>query len=556
MRGILPLQGFKMERKNILPDFIAGITLAISLIPDGMAAAILAGVSPAYGLHAVMIAVIAGALFTDSVFMCVATTGAMSVAMGSALAGYGGDFDARSQALFTLVILIGLFQLILGLLRWGSMTRFVSNSVMTGFINGVGVLIILGQLQQFTGYQSSGDNRLQKLADSVMHVNLFNPQAVAVGALTIAIILAFRRTRLKVIASLLSVILMSAVVSLFDWGSVQLVGSISEIPSSLPRPLLPNPALAPDLIVSAIAIGLIGLTQGAGVSRKYPNPDGRFPDPSGDFIGQGIANLASGLFQGMQVGGSVSETALTMGTGARSRWAHIMAGLTIAFVVMLLGGQVKLLAVPCLAGLLIMVGFQIIRIEDLKTVWETNMAARIAMAVTFAGVIVLPIQVAVFLGVVISVLMYVFRQSNAIRLKEWAIVDGSPLPLERAAPAQLTGDSVTILAPYGSLFFAAAPTLEEQFPAVGEAKRAVVILLMRGRKDVGSTFIEIIKRYNGRLRANEGRLMLVGVSDPVYDQLVRTRTLDELGSKNVFVMTNQIGGALNAALKEARSLIH
>ena len=555
MSGILPRQGFRIARGDILPDFLAGLTLAIALIPDGMASAILAGVNPAFGLHAVMVAVIAGALFTDSVFMCVATTGAMSVAMGSVLANYGGDFDARSHALFALVILIGLFQLILGLLRWGSMIRFVSNAVMTGFINGVGVLIILGQLRQFTGYESHGDNRLAMLADSLAHANQFDLHTVTVGVLTIALILALRRTRLKVIASLAAVILVSAMVPLFGLRSVPLVGSIGEMPASMPHPMLPNLALMPDLILSAIAIGLIGLVQGAGVSRKYPNPDGSFADPSRDFMGQGIANLLSGLFQGMQVGGSVSQTALTVGAGARSRWAHIMAGGTIALIVLLLGVQVKLLAIPCLAGLLILTGFQIIRLEEMKTVWETNTAARIAMVTTFIGILVLPIQIAVFLGVVISILMYVFRQSNAVRIKEWVFTEGSLLPSEREAPAQLADASVTVLMAYGSLFFAAAGTLEDQLPRIGAARRPVVILLMRGRKDVGSSFIEVLRRYNNRIRANNGKLMLAGVNDLVYDQLARTGVLNELGSGSVFIMTDQLGDALSEAFAAARQWI-
>jgi len=500
-----------------------------------------------------MIAVIIGALFTDSVFMCVATTGAMSVAMGNTLADYAGDAGTRGESLLVLVILIGLFQLILGLLHWGSMIRFVSNAVMTGFINGVGVLIILGQLQQFTGYQSSGGNRLAKLADSAVNLSQFDPKTVAIGVLTMGMILALRRTWLGVMAPLVSVILVSAVVPLFGWQSVQLVGSISDLPTSIPHPVLPNPELALDLVVPAMAIGLIGLVQGAGVSRKYPNPDGRFADPSRDFIGQGIANLASGLFQGMQVGGSVSQTALTVSAGARTRWAHFIAGLTIAITVLLLGGQVKLLAIPCLAGLLILTGFQIIRLEEIKTVWETNLAARIAMAATFVGIITLPIHFAVFLGVAISLLMYVYRQSNAIRVKEWVFAEGILLPQERDAPAQLSDQSITVLVPYGSLFFAAANTLEEQLPSVGGAKGAVVLILMRGRKDVGSTFIEVLRRYNRRLRANEGRLMLVGASDVVRDQLARTGALNELGSDCVFATTDEIGGALTAAIAAARN---
>ena len=115
-------------------------------------------------------------------------------------------------------------------------------------------------------------------------------------------------------------VIASAAVSILGWGSVQLIGDIADIPRSLPAPRLPDPSLVPALIGPAIAIAIIGLVQGAGVGRGVPNPDGGYPNPSRDFDGQGLANIAAGFFQGMPVGGSLSTTSINVNAGAKTRY--------------------------------------------------------------------------------------------------------------------------------------------------------------------------------------------------------------------------------------------
>ncbi|NJN55300.1 MAG: sodium-independent anion transporter [Anaerolineae bacterium] len=149
-------------------------------------------------------------------------------------------------------------------------------------------------------------------------------------------------------------------------------------------------------------------------------------------------------------------------------------------------------------------------------------------------------------------MMHVFRSSNQVRMVEFVPVEGG-FPIEQPAPLKLADHEVTLLYAYGSLFFAAAATFEKSLPNADEAKEAVVILILRGQPEVGSTFIGVLRRYATTIQANNGRFMLTGVSPRLLYQLERTGTLALLGEENVFVEQAQVGVAMNEALAVAHT---
>ena len=533
----------KPRRRALPGDLGAGVTLAVALLPDGMAAAVLAGVNPVHGLFASMFGPVVGALTTGSTFMTVASTAALALGVGEALRGKGGV-----AGLVTLTVLIGLFQIVAGVFRLGRLTRYVSAAVMTGFLTGLGVLIVLGQLGDVTGFESSAHGRLAQLFDLVRHPSGIDPATALVAAVTIAGIVGLERTRLRPLAMMAPLIVVTIALHLLDWRSVRLVG---DVPRAVPSPMLPSPGLVLDLALPALGLAVIGLVQGAGVSDANPNPQGKPASTSRDFFGQGVANLVCGLFRGLPVGGSMSASALEVSAGANSRWANIIAGLLAGAAMLALGGVVGQLPLAGLGGLLVLAGFRALDFRRFLTVIRCGWPSAVVMLITLIATLVLPLQRAVAVGVGVSFLLHVFRSVEKLRLREIVMTGG--LPEERPAPRELPSDSVTILLPYGSLFFAAAHALADALPRVGEARRPVVLLLLRGRQDLGVTFIRVITRYAHALRANGGQLMLVGASDHVVRQLRRTGALDELGASNVFAATARYGEAFLIAHEAAES---
>jgi SulP family sulfate permease len=540
------LQNARPDRATFKDDASAGFTFAVVNIPQAMANALLATVNPVLGLYTLMIATPIGAIFTSSIYMNVSTTSALSVATGDALVGVPDAEKAASVAV--LVLLVGILQLLAGLFRLGSFIRFVSKSVMVGFTTGVALLIILGQVDELTGYSSRFSGKILQLADTILNLGQLDNPTLAIGLLTIGLIFGIGRTRFNKAAFIIALLVATLVTYLFNLETVATVGQIATIPDSLRNFNLPNLVLIPDLLASAAAIAIIGLVQGAGVSQSYPNPNGKFPDLSGDFRGQGLANIATGFFQGIPGGGSLSGTSLVVNTGMQSRWANILAGLFIVPLVLLFKGVISLIPMPALAGLLIVVGYQSLKPHDIEMVWQTGQVSRVAMGLTLAATLTLPLQFAVFVGVAVSILMHVFQSSNQVRLVQFTIPPHG-FPIETPVPPRLHDREVVVLHAYGSLFFAAASTIETQLPEVNNAREAAVIFILRGRDDVGSTLITVLDRYARALQAGNGRLLLAEVDEKVHDQLQRTGLLRLLGEENVYLAQPQLGVALNLALE-------
>lgn len=538
-----------VDPRTFRQDAIAGLVLGIQSIPDGLAQGMVALVNPIYGLYGYMVGTFTAAFFTSSAFMTVQATGAMSLVVASV--PQIQDPERGSHYLFALAIVTGIIMLTAGLLKLGSLTRFVPHSVMIGFVNAVALLIILSQLGGFTGISASGANRVTQTFNLLRNLDQGDLPTFMVGIATILLILTLEKTRIGALGLVVALVVASMLVPLFGWNTVQRLNDIAEIPRGLPRPVFPALITFPAVIIPAFSLAFVGLVQGAGITKSYANPDGRFPDASGDFVGQGLANIASGLFQGMPVGGSFSATSLVVNAGAKSRTANIVAGIVIALGIVFFSRLVGLVAMPSIAGLLIVVGFRSFKPHQIEMVWRTGPVQQLVMGITFLACLLVPLQYAVLLGVALSLLLFVIRQSNRITLKVWKRTD-RVLPRELDPPATLPANEVVMLVPYGSLFFATAPLFEGQLPEItDETRHTVVVLNLRSNTDLGSTFYQVVERYAWNLQQHESLLMLAGVNAEVVVQLRDTGLLTTLGRENVWIESEFIGESAMMAWEAA-----
>jgi sulfate permease, SulP family len=533
-------------------DTTAGLVLGVQSVPDGLATGLLAGLNPSAGLYGYMIGTAGGALFTSSAFMAVQGTGAMAIVIAD-VPGLSGD-DA-SRALVTLGLLTGAVMLVAGLLRLGSILRFVSNAVMVGFISAVGVNIVLGQLANLTGYGAEGANRVTRAARTLVRPDRWSVPTVMVGLATIALIVLLGRTRLGAMGLVVAVIATSAAVQVGGWEQVATLNDLGVTIGSLPSLELPRLRSIPTLIIPAVSLAFVGLVQGAGISATFPNPDGTYPDSSRDFVGQGVANLASGSLQGMPVGGSVSATAINKEAGAQTRSSLLVAAVVMAVVIVAFGDAVGDIAMPALAGLLILIGIRTVKPVQLATVWHVGIVQRVVLVVTFALTMLIPLQYAVLVGVGLSIVLHVMRQSNQVTIRQQTFDTDGHL-VETDPPTRLGAHEVVILQPYGSLFFAAAPVFEAMLPAVGTGtKGSVVILRLRGRTDLGTTFMDVLHRYASALASTDSKLVLASVSDRVLEQLHVARVIDVVDAEDLYLGDERVGTTLQRAHDDALAWI-
>lgn len=537
------------KKEALRRDIIAGLSSAISNVPDGMANGVLLGVSPVHGLYGTMAGPAVGGVLSSTQLMMITTMAAASLSAAEALGGLQGQ--ARLDGLFAMVILIGALQLVAGALRLGTLLRFVSYSVITGFLLGVSVLLILNQLPIVTGRDAAGG------VGGAIQL-LFEPETVhmpslALAAIALVLALALPYTPIRTVGRLVAVVFPSAIVFALGFEDVTLVRDSGIIPQGIPLPRFPPlTAFTPDVVTGAIAVAIIILVQSAGVSQSVPNPDGSARNRSRDFAAMGAANVASGLVQGLPVGGSLSGTALNVLYGGESRWAAIFAGLFMALIILALSGTVGLIAMPALGALLILAGFSSINFRDTRFVFDTGWPSWLAGGTTFVSMLFLPIQAAVGFGVVLSAFLYINRSSTDITVVQ-LIKREDGLIEERHPAKSLASETVTVLDVYGHLFYAGARTLGQLLPSPAEATRSVVVLRLRSLASAGATLLDVLSTYADELSERGGRLYLAGVRPEVRAQIDRTNRLDLSGPVTILEATPARGESTLQAVAESRA---
>ncbi|WP_328468135.1 SulP family inorganic anion transporter [Actinoplanes sp. NBC_00393] len=535
---------------SIRKDLVAGLPGAISGVPDGMAASVLAGVNPVHGLYASMAGPIGGGLTSSTRLMVITTTSAAALAAGSALAGVP-EAD-RPRAMFLLTVIAGLLMVLAGIARLGRYTRFVPHSVMIGFLSGVAANIVFGQLPDLVGAEVSGPFALAKAVDLIRHPDLIEPAAALAGFAALALLVALHRTRAAAYSALIALIVPSLAVALLDADGVPRVRDIGAIPTGLPTPALPRlEDFSFSLFTGAFAVAAVVLVQGAGVSESAPNPDRTRSDANRDFIAQGIGNLLAGLFRGQPVGGSVGRTALNVSAGAVGRWAAVFSGIWMGLILLLFADLVGTVVMSTLAAVLVYAAIGSLRPGEVRAILRTGRISQIAMISTFVATLFLPVAAAVGLGLILSLLMQLNQEALDLRVVELVPHEGGGF-VERPAGRRLESNRVTLLDVYGSLFYAGARTLQSRLPDPVQAERPVVVLRLRGRVMLGATAFAVFADYAERLLDAGGRLYLSGVDPAMVQQIRRNRTVERVDGVQIFEAGEVVGESSLKAYHAAR----
>lgn len=538
-------------RQTIIQDLLAGATGAVAGAPQAMGFALIAGLSPIYGLYTAVISTIVAGMTSSSSMLTVGPTNALSLVVASTLIGF--DEAGQIERLIVLTLLVGIFQLAFGVFKLGMLTRFVSNAVMTGFITGAGLLIIFGQLDHMVGIESHGDTVLARLWDWLTHLGDADLRTTIMGIGAAVIIWALHHTRFKSIATLVAITITSGIILLFDWTQVELVRDMAAIPSGLPPFVLPDVAqYAQSLLPAALAMAVLGSVQSAAITQNVPDRDGTYSDTNQDFSAQGLGNIAGAFFQGMPACGSLSRTAVNVSAGAQSRMANIYAGALIAAMLVAFGGVIEQITLAALAGHLVVAAASLISVESIREVWNVNPSARAAMVATFAATLLLPLEYSIYIGVILSLALYVYTSAVNIKVTHLEPVDTQThLFRESEIPATLPADQPVVFSVYGHLYFAAVQALATQLPDPTESQRTVVILRLRHNQYLGTTGLRFLKRYAEKLKANGGKLLLSGVSEDLRVQLERTDALAYFGKDSIFYSNEIVFDATEDAIRHA-----
>jgi SulP family sulfate permease len=483
------LRGY--DKRSLRGDLIAGLTVWAVLVPEALAYATIAGVSPVVGLYAAPGALILYAAFGSSRHLVtgpMAATAALSAAtVGEVAAGSSDEFV---QLTIVIALCVGVAALVAGLLRLGFVASFISEPVLKGFIVGLALTIIVGQVPKLLGVEAGDGDFFEKLWDLVGELGATDVLTLAVGGGTLALLLLLRRAAPAVPGSLVAVALGIALVELLDLDAdgLAIVGSVE---GGLPSLGLPDAGIGDygDLAAGAIGVMLVGFAEGLGAAKTYAARDHYEIDPNRELIGLGSANIASGLSSGMVVNGSLSKTAVNASAGARTQLSGLIVAVLTVLTLLFLTGLFESLPEATLAAVVIAALIELVDLPALAAlyrVWTRRLgeaygaAARpdfVAAVAAMLGVLVFDTLPGLFIGIGVSLLLLLYRASRP----HVAVLGAEPGQLDRYAdvdrhPEAVAPPGVAVLRIEGGVFFANAESVARRLrAAAGEGVGAVVL---------------------------------------------------------------------------------
>jgi high affinity sulfate transporter 1 len=484
-------QGFR--RSGIRYDALAGLTVWAVLVPESLAYATIAGVPPVVGLYAAVPALLLYALLGSSRHMVVATMSATAALSASIVAVYAtAGTDDYVALTATLAIVTGVLAMAAGLLRFGFLASFISEPVLKGFIIGLALTIIAGQLPELFGVEKTSGNVFQEVGGLLRELGSTNLATLAVGVASLAVVLGLRHWLPRVPGSLVAVLGGIAAVPLLDLVA-RGVAVVGPIDAGLPTIGLPQGRGVSDylmLVAAAAGVTLIAFAEGLAAAKAYADKEGYDIDPNQELVALGAANVGAGLTAGMVVNGSLSKTAVNGSAGARSQLSGVAVAALVVVTLLFLTGLFENLPEATLAAVVIAAVIELVDVPSLVRlyrVWTGRLggiygwAARadfIAALAALLGVLLFDILPGLFIGVGVSLLLLVYRASRprVTTLVRTAGVDDPRWVAAESHPDLPQRDDVLVVRVESGLFFANADHVRQQIrDRITDATVAVVI---------------------------------------------------------------------------------
>lgn len=519
----------------------------------------IAGLPPVMGLYAAAVPAIVGALFRSSHHVVTGPTNALSLLVGSAVAAEAARGGASPmQVGVALAFMVGALQFFAGLLRLDALADYISHPVVRGYITGAAILIAAGQLPNVTGTPGSGGDLAHMLASWMSNLPHANPLALAFALGTVIVVLGLRRLDRRIPGSIIAMVVsigVGSVLHLHERG-LRLVADLAPIPAGLPPFTVPGLENWAMLAPAAVACAVLSLVESSSVARALATHTGQRLDMAAEFAGQGLANIAAAFFGGYPVSGSLARSTLNQQAGAESRLSAVFCGSLMLAVLLFLGPVVGKTPVASLAGLLLVLANDLIDRERIRITIRGIMSDRAAFVATLLGTWTLPLDKAIYLGVGISLVLFL-RRARLLTVREMAIGEKGrfrEVDLE-AGEAGRSCSAIRIMNLTGPLFFAAAGELQFILDRlVDDRKLRVLILRMRQAQALDVTTASVLESTGSTLKKEGKTLLLLGLRPAAMQLLEQTGIAERLGQENLFPAQSGWFTAMEAALRRALEL--
>ena len=549
-------------------DLKAGINVALLAIPQGMAYALVAGLPIHYGLLGSAVAALIGGIFGGGRFITLGPTNATAVLLFGAFASVGligTNGLANSSALLLLPVILftsGLFLVLASLFRISFIVQFVSRTVITGYITAAACLIIANQGRHVMGISTSEDTPpstfLGILFFLITHLDLIAWPAIILSAFTAAVYLLIQ-LRSPALPSVAGALIAASIAGHY----MENAGfSIIRLESfSIGKDLLMLPSFdllmehGPLILSTSLAVCLLCLLEGLSIGKSLSARSGGRIDSNQETFAIGMGNLGCSLFSGMPASGSLTRSTLSVASGARTNLANLITGLVIFIGVFALNDLVRFIPICSLATLVIFIGISLVKIRQIRTVARATRSDAFAFAVTLLVGLAFSLQLAIFAGVLTSVLLFL-RKVAQPQLIEYGYTKKGDLA-EASALTKRAEPEVFIVHVEGELFFAAADLFYEQIRRVGEdPNQKVLVLKMLNAHNMDATSVLALEELLEYLSEKDCHVILCEIRKDCLRILKNSGALSRMNRRNIFPFVPSNPTLSTAkAIRRAKSLV-
>ncbi|MBT4940878.1 MAG: SulP family inorganic anion transporter [Rhodospirillaceae bacterium] len=528
-----------VNRSTINADLMAAFTGAMIMIPQGVAFATIAGMPPEYGLYAGMIPAIVAALFGSSWHLVSGPTTAASILIFSSI-GIMAEAGTASYVtlVLTLTFMVGVIELVMGLARLGSLINFISHTVAIGFTAGAAILIAASQARDFLGLEIPRGSKFYDVALIIFRqFDQISPAATSVGLITIISGLLLRKYLPKSPYMIVAMLFSALVAFALDHFGVAKVPTIGAINSGLPPLSSPDFSLDvfKELAPTAFAVALFALTEAVSIARSIASKTGQQIDGSQEFIGQGLSNIVGGFFSGYVATGSFNRSALNFSSGAKTPMAAAVGGVILLAMTPFVAPFAEYLPKATVAGILFLVISGLIDGKHIRQILTSSKSETTVMLATFFAVLFINLEVAIFTGVILSLVFYLNRTSHP-KVSTLAPDSNDPRRRFSADPNLSECPQVKIIRIDGSLFFGAVSNVVaklRQFERNQPMQKNLVVVTS-GINFIDMEGAEALANEARRRRNVGGHLCLIGIKEAVSLVLKRTGFDRAIGADNIF----------------------
>jgi len=543
LHSVFPfLRWFKLVTKeSVKADFIAGFTGAVIVLPQGVAFATIAGLPPEYGLYTAMVTPIIAALFGSSRHLISGPTTAISIVVFAAISNHAEPGTPEFISLvLTLTFLAGIYQLAFGLARLGSLVNFVSHTVVIGFTAGAAILIATSQMKNILGIHiPKGESFLHTWIDIFNGIGSTNLYILTVAVVTLVTALLMKRFIPK-IPNLLIGLVVGSFVALFLGGvdnDIQLVG---EIPAQLPPLSLPDFSLVSIRMLApeAFAVALLGLIEAVSISRAIATKSNQRIDANQEFIGQGLSNITGSFFSSYAGSGSFTRSGINFASGAKTPISAIFAAIMLMLIVLLIAPLTAYLPVAAMGGVILIVAYNLIDIHHIREILKYSKSESSILLTTFFATLFLELEFAIYLGVLLSLVIFLGRTSTPEivtlapdldeKTNKKKLVNITKKPLNQCPQLKIIRIDM-------SIYFGSINHIQNRLHHLIEQENVKHILIVgTGINFIDLSGAEALVSDAKRLQQQGGGLYFAELKASVYEYISKNCFVAKVGNKNFF----------------------